>query len=84
MSSRKNNCLVCGTPILNDTAPKPRTYCSPNCADFNKFKTAMLDRLLLISFTKDSRSLIRGEFFRISNSISIGTFTKDIQSCMKI
>lgn len=75
-----NNCQVCGNPITRKTSFKPRSYCSDNCRDFNKYKNAFEDKLLKIKPTKESRKLLRGDMFRLSNSISIGTLTHEVEN----
>ena len=74
------NCIVCGSPIkqnYNDTRfgyalnGRPKQYCSQNCREFNKFFTAMSKRLDNMTPTNEAKRLLKGQFFKLSNTIII-------------
>lgn len=68
-------CSICGQPLTKVDKYKPSTYCSTDCSDFNKFKTALEKSIIQIKPTKDARKILRGDLFRLSNLIGICTNT---------
>lgn len=66
-------CPICGNPFNHFTAGKPKTYCSDNCRNFNKYKNALEKILIEMKPTVECRKLIRGDMFRLSNILSNGT-----------
>ena len=67
------NCPVCGNLFDEITLTKSKTYCSDNCKDYNKFKNALEKRLLKLRPTKEAKKIIRGDMFRLSNTLRNGT-----------
>ncbi len=69
----KTQCHVCGNTFDDESIYKPKSYCSDNCRNYMKFKNALERTLLLLRPTKEAKKVIRGDMFRLSNSISNGT-----------
>jgi len=58
--------------VIEDSGKgRPRTYCSDNCRDFNKFYDAMERNLARIQFSTESAKEMRGKFFRTRNDIKV-------------
>lgn len=76
-----NLCDVCGNPIEKESKFKPIKYCSNTCGDFQNLKDAMERKLLMIRPTSKARKLLRGDMFRLSNSISISSVTQKDKQC---
>ena len=70
-----SSCFVCGKEILNDFRFKPAFYCSSNCRNYVKYKNAIEKTLLVMQVDLKSRSVIRGDLFRLSNILCNGTNT---------
>ena len=70
-----SSCNVCGKEILNKSRFKPCFYCSPNCRNYVKYKNAIEKILLSLQVDLSSRSLIRGDLFRLANILSNRTNT---------
>ena len=73
-----NLCLICGNP-LGKSYTKPRFYCSNNCRDYAKFKTALEKTIVKLKATPSAVSLIRGDMFRLANLLSNGTNTIEVK-----
>lgn len=71
------NCLICGNTIPEKKSFKPKLYCSENCRNYAKFKNALEKSLILIRPTSESKSIIRGDMFRLANLLSKSTVTKE-------
>ena len=69
-------CVVCGNHILKESRFKPRQYCSDNCSDYNKYKTALEKCLLSMNCLFESKRVVRGDMFRLANILSNRTNTK--------
>jgi hypothetical protein len=77
------NCIVCNNPIEQNIKEssfiyggfelngRPKQYCSKNCREFNKFFTAMSKRLDNMSPTYGAKRLLKGQFFKLANTIII-------------
>ena len=66
-------CPICGTEFVPFTAGRPKQYCSDNCKNYFKFKNALEKTISALELDKESTSMIRGDMFRIANSITYGT-----------
>jgi hypothetical protein len=75
-------CLVCGKPIKQQTVlvrggfafkGRPKTYCSDHCRDFTKYFNAMQKELDQIELDDEHKRKIRGEMFRVGNSLKFPT-----------
>ena len=69
-----DNCQICGSKIEQGKY-KPKLYCSDECRNYIKYKNALEKILLVIKFTKEAKKIIRGDMFRLSNSVGNGTNT---------
>jgi len=71
------NCLVCGKPIISNdkgyrcSFGRPKTYCSVHCANYMKYFNAMNKELDLIVLDDKHKRKIRGEFFRVANTLKL-------------
>lgn len=68
-------CEVCGNPITKPSRFKPRKYCGDECANYARFKDALEKAILKLNPTKEAKSLIRGDMFRLANILSKRTET---------
>ena len=66
-------CDVCGATITAKYFTKPKLYCSDNCRNYNKYKNALERTLNALNPTAKASKLIRGDLFRLANTLSIGT-----------
>jgi len=73
-------CPICGKEFIPFTSGKPKTYCSDNCRNYQKYKNALEKTLLALVLTKESKKLIKGDMFRLSNLVSIGTNTLSMEN----
>ena len=74
----RHSCLICGNPLDQKSSTKPLTYCSDNCRDYAKFKSALERSIVKLKPIPSAVSLIRGDMFRLANLLSNGTkFLKD-------
>lgn len=62
-------CIICGKYINKTIGTKPKMYCSENCRNFNKFYNALQKTLDNMEATDKNKRLLRGELFRIANTI---------------
>lgn len=69
-------CSVCGGLIEQNSLTKPKTYCSDNCRDYQKFKGALERSILKLKPTSKASLLIRGDMFRLANLLANGTKLK--------
>ena len=70
INGTKTPCPTCGNPVPESTgAGRPPVYCSDNCRDIEKFRVALAKRITQATFDDKHRALIRGELFRMANSI---------------
>lgn len=76
METHLNKCIVCGNEILKKTVSKPHIYCCQNCSDYAKYKNALEKSLIKMQPTKDAKSIIRGDMFRMANLLSSSTVSK--------
>lgn len=67
------NCPICGNKFDDFSLTKPKTYCSDECKNYNKFKNALERVLLKLRPTKEAKKLIKGDLFRLSNILRNGT-----------
>lgn len=83
------NCLICGSPIKNKyndnyaLVGRPKYYCSDACRDYYKYFNAFQKSLSQIKLDDKHKRKIRGEMFRVANTIKINnsrTFGTDILS----
>ena len=83
------SCFVCGKPIKQnyvltrfgyELKGRPKIYCSDDCRDFQKYFIACQDKLFKIDLSDAFKRKIRGDFFRVANSLvlssSVGFGTK--------
>ncbi len=70
-----NFCHTCGHEIIVKSLYKPKTYCSSDCRDYMKFKNALEKVLIALRPTIEAKKIIRGDMFRLSNSVSNCTNT---------
>lgn len=68
-------CEICGNMIEKPSRFKPRKYCSDQCSDYAKFKDALEKAIIKLHPTKEAKSLIRGDMFRMANILSKCTKT---------
>lgn len=68
-------CPICGVEFVPYTRGKTKTYCSSECRNYSKYRTALQNSILSISPTSKASSLIRGDMFRLANLLSNGTNT---------
>lgn len=66
-------CPICGICESQSSGCRPKTYCSPNCREYAKFKGALERAILKLHPTSKASSLIRGDMFRLANLLSNGT-----------
>ena len=66
-------CPICGNDFIPYTAGKPKTYCSDNCRNYNKYKNALEKSLLVLRPTKEAKKIIKGDMFRLANLMPNGT-----------
>ena len=63
---------------------RPKTYCSDHCRDFIKYFNAMVKELDQIELDDEHKRKIRGDMFRVGNSLKFPTIvnfsTKNILS----
>jgi endogenous inhibitor of DNA gyrase (YacG/DUF329 family) len=72
----KTKCNFCGVEITQTGKGRTRDYCSTNCQELNKFKSAFEDRLLKVEYmTPDAIRDFRSSMFQLSNL----TNTKKVQ-----
>ncbi|MFT5874183.1 MAG: hypothetical protein ACI8WT_003143 [Clostridium sp.] len=71
----KNLCQSCGHEIIEESLYKPKLYCSSICRDYMKYKNALEKSLLALRPTKEAKKIIKGDMFRLSNSVSNCTNT---------
>lgn len=74
-------CIVCGNPISYDCLDdcgyykvplgRKKDYCSANCREYNKFFNALQKRLDNMSPTDEAKRLLKGQLFRLANTIKI-------------
>lgn len=65
-------CFVCGTIIPYDkniSFGRPKTYCSPHCSDYQKYFNAMQKSLDFISLDNEHKRKIKGNLFRVANTL---------------
>ena len=74
--SKIKPCEVCGNEFEDTSKYKPKQYCSDNCGNYNKFKTALENCIIQMEATKSATTLIRGDMFRFANLLSKRTKTK--------
>lgn len=72
-------CEVCGTIIIAKYHTKPKLYCSDNCRNYNKYKNALERTLIALNPTAKASKLIRGDLFRLANSLRIGTKSLEVK-----
>lgn len=74
----KNNvmCEVCGNPIEKPSRYKPRKYCCDDCSNYAKFKDALEKAIIRLEPTKEAKTVIRGDMFRLANLLTKSTNTK--------
>lgn len=65
-------CIICGNDVPSSVY-RPKVYCSSKCRDFSKYKNALEKILIDLNPTKQCRSVIRGDMFRLANILSNGT-----------
>ena len=70
-----NICNTCGCEIKEKSNYKPKLYCSPNCRDYMKYKNALEKVILALRPCKEAKKIIRGDMFRLSNSVGNCTNT---------
>lgn len=69
-STEKLICSCCGKRFeAKRRRGRPQIYCSQDCADFMKFKTAMEKMIGKIQFTPSASKQVRGDFFSFANRI---------------
>jgi hypothetical protein len=68
-------CPICGIDFIPYTNGRTKIYCSINCANYNKYKNALEKTLLALRPTKESKKIIKGDMFRLSNLITCSTKT---------
>lgn len=68
-------CEVCGNEITKPSRYKPRKYCSHECANYARFKDALEKSILKLNPTKERKTLIRGDMFRLANILSKNNIT---------
>lgn len=66
-------CQICGNNFDDNSLTKPKSYCSLNCRNYMKYKNALERVLLTLKPTKEAKTLIRGDMFRLSNCLRNGT-----------
>lgn len=66
-------CQICGNPFDDCTLTKPKLYCSPECRNYNKYKNALEKIIIGLQLTKEAKRIIKGDMFRLSNLVRIGT-----------
>jgi len=71
----KTLCHVCGNEFNDDSLYKPKFYCSSTCRDYMKYKNALERVLISLRPTKEAKNIIKGDMFRLSNSVSNCTNT---------
>lgn len=68
------SCLTCGSPLdVNVITTKPKTYCSSDCRDYQKYKNALERSILKIHPSRSHSKLIRGDMFRLANLLRNST-----------
>ena len=67
-------CSICGCS-MSCGVYKPKLYCSDNCRNYAKFKNALEKSILLMRPCGDASRVIRGDMFRLANSVVNGTNT---------
>ncbi len=66
-------CVVCGSDVTQNSTGRFKDYCSPNCREFNKYKSAFLTALDKIEFKDYSYiKMIKGDLFRVVNCMPKG------------
>lgn len=70
-------CEICGNPILKPSRFKPRKYCGDECANYARFKDALEKAILKLHPTKEAKTVIRGDMFRLANILSKSTNTAE-------
>lgn len=70
-------CEICGNPITKPSKFKPRKYCGDECANYARFKDALEKAIFKLHPTKEAKSLIRGDMFRLANILSKGINTEE-------
>lgn len=68
-------CEICGNQIEKPSRFKPRKYCSDECSNYAKFKDALEKAIIKLHPTKEAKSIIRGDMFRMANILSKSTKT---------
>lgn len=66
-------CPICGGSVPYVDCARPRIYCSDNCRDYAKYKSALERSILKLNATSKASSLIRGDMFRLANLLTNGT-----------
>ena len=72
------NCPVCGSVIFQEgkgahyaIIGRPKSYCSKNCSNFMKYFNAMQKELDSIQLDDVHKRKIRGELFRVANTLKL-------------
>lgn len=68
-------CEICGHDFEDKSKFKPTQYCSIPCSNYSKYYGALQSAILLLRPTKKAKKLIKGDMFRLSNSLSNSTNT---------
>lgn len=66
-STETLKCPVCGHRYEKNKTGRTKEYCSPTCQEFNKFKNAMVDRMIKINFNEKEAKTIRRELWSYCN-----------------
>lgn len=64
-------CPVCGTSYQKNKTGRTREYCSTTCQEFNKFKSAMEERMTKINFNGSSARLMKREFWILAQRVQV-------------
>ena len=70
-------CHICGNEFSDSSFYKPRSYCSDNCRNYFKYKNALERCLINLNPTIEAKKIIRGDMFRLCNSLSNGTIVPE-------
>lgn len=73
-------CHTCGHSFSDISIYKPRSYCSDNCRNYFKYKNALERCLINLNPTIEAKKIIRGDMFRLCNSLSNGTIVSEIKN----
>ena len=69
-TKKVTKCRICGSDVMQNSTGRFKDYCSDDCRDFNKFKSAFIDRLDKVDFKDYSYvKAIKSELFCLVNSM---------------